>query len=282
MSQIIAREAPPGHISHLCAAVGLSRATFYRYRDRAAPVDPDIALRDQIQRIALAFPAYGYRRITAQLRRDGAIVNHKRVLRLMREDNLFCLRHRRFLATTDADHGLPVYPNLVPSLALTGINQLWVADITYVRLPREFIYLAVILDAFSRRCIGWALGRHLDAALTVAALQHALAARTVASGLVHHSDRGAQYASHAYTQLLEDWGISISMSRRGTPYDNAYAESFIKTLKYEEVYLNDYETLAEASASIEHFLNDVYNEQRLHSALGYVPPIEFEQTRSPR
>ncbi len=281
MSRITAREAPSGQISRLCAAVGLSRATFYRYRDPGEPVHTDIEMRDQMQRIALEFPAYGYRRITAQLRRDGVVVNRKRVLRLMREDNLLCLRHRRFLATTDADHGFPVYPNLVPSLTLTGINQLWVADITYVRLPRDFIYLAVILDVFSRRCVGWALGRHLDATLTVAALRHALAERAVGPGLVHHSDRGVQYASHAYTGLLADRSISISMSRRGNPYDNAYAESFIKTLKYEEVYLNDYETLAEARASIDHFLREVYNEKRLHSALGYLPPVEFEQTRTP-
>lgn len=279
MSRTIAREAPPGQISRLCAAAGLSRATFYRYRDTGEPVHPDIELRDQVQRVALEFPAYGYRRITAQLRRDGVVVNHKRVLRLMREDNLLCLRHRRFVATTDADHGLPVYPNLIPSLTLTGINQLWVADITYVRLPREFVYLAVILDAFSRRCVGWALDRHLDAALTVAALQRALAERTVGPGLVHHSDRGVQYASHVYTERLEERGIRISMSRRANPYDNAKAESFIKTLKYEEVYLNDYETLAEASASMDHFLRDVYNEKRLHSALGYLPPVEFEQAR---
>ena len=167
-------------------------------------------------------------------------------------------------------------------LTLTGINQLWVADITYVRLLHEFIYLAVILDVFSRRCIGWALSRHLDAALTVAALHHALTERAVGPGLVHHSDRGVQYASHAYTRLLKDRGIQISMSRRGNPYDNAHAESFIKTLKYEEIYLNDYETLSEAKASIDHFLEDVYNQKRLHSALGYAPPIEFEQTRPPR
>ncbi len=278
MSQAIAREAPPGQIGRLCAAINLPRATFYRYRDTGELVDPDIALRDHIQRIALELPAYGYRRITAHLQRMGVVVNHKHVLRLMREDNLLCLRHKRFVATTDADHGLPVYPNLVPTVTLTGINQLWVADITYVRLPREFVYLAVILDAFSRRCIGWALDRHLDAPLTVAALHHALAERAVAPGLVHHSDRGVQYASHAYTGLLSDRGIAISMSRRGNPYDNAKAESFIKTLKYEEVYLNDYETLAEANASINHFLGEVYNEKRLHSALGYLPPIEFEQT----
>ncbi len=277
MSAIIAREAPPGQIRRLCAAVGLSCATFYRHRNPGESVDPDIALRDHIQRIALEFPAYGYRRITAHLRRAGVVVNRKRVLRLMREDNLLCLRHRRFVVTTDSGHPLPVYPNLAPTLTPMGLDQLWVADITYVRLPREFVYLAVILDAFSRRCIGWALGRRLDAALTITALEHALASRAVRPGLVHHSDRGVQYASHAYTRLLADRGIAISMSRRGNPYDNAKAESFIKTLKYEEVDLNDDETLAEARASIDHFLSEIYNRQRLHSALGYVPPAEFEQ-----
>jgi transposase InsO family protein len=229
---------PEGQISRLCAAVNLSRATFYRYRERGEPADPDIELRDQIQRIALEFPAYGYRRITAHLQRADVVVNHKRVLRLMREDNLLCLRHRHFVTTTCSRNGLPVYPNLVPTVTLTGINQLWVADITYVRLPREFVYLAVILDAFSRRCIGWALDRHLDTTLAIAALHHALAERAVVPGLVHHSDRGVQYASHRYIGLLQERGIQISMSRQGNPYDNARAESFIKTLKYEEVYLN--------------------------------------------
>ena len=277
---MIAQEATPGQVTQLCKALHLSRATFYRHRQAGQPADPDVELRDQIQRLALEFPAYGYRRITAQLQREGVTVNHKRVLRLMREDNLLCLRRRRFVLTTDSDHGLPVYPNLVPTLTVTGINQLWLSDITYVRLLHEFIYLAVILDGFSRRCIGWALNRHLDASLTIAALQQALDHRTVASGLVHHSDRGVQYASQRYTELLKAHGIAISMSRRGNPYDNAFAESFIKTLKYEEVYLNDYECFADAYASIEQFLEDVYNHKRLHSALGYRPPAEFEQTLS--
>lgn len=228
----------------------------------------------------MAFPSYGYRRITVQLQRDGVLVNHKRVLRLMREDNLLCLRKRRFVVTTDSAHGLPVYPNLVPTLTVTGLNQLWLSDITYVRLLHEFIYLAVILDGFSRRCIGWALSRRLDASLTIAALQQALGHRTVGLGLVHHSDRGVQYASQRYTELLKAHGIQISMSRRGNPYDNAFAESFIKTLKYEEVHLNDYESFANAYASIERFLEDVYNHKRLHSALGYRPPAEFEQALS--
>jgi transposase InsO family protein len=277
MSQMIAQEAAPGQVTHLCKALHLSRATFYRYHQVGEPVDRDVAVRDRIQRVALAFPSYGYRRITAQLQRDGITVNHKRVLRLMREDNLLCLRKRRFVVTTDSAHGLPVYPNLAPTLAVTGINQLWLSDITYVRLLHEFIYLAVIVDGCSRRCVGWALSRQLDASLTITALQQALEQRTVAPGLVHHSDRGVQYASQRYIELLKAHAIQISMSRRGNPYDNALAESFIKTLKYEEVHLNDYESFADAYASIERFLEDVYNHKRLHSALGYRPPAEFEQ-----
>jgi transposase InsO family protein len=280
MSQMIVQEAAPGQVTQLCKALKLSRATFYRYHKAGEPADPDVKLRDHIQRLALEFPSYGYRRITAQLQRDGISVNHKRVLRLMREDNLLCLRKRRFVVTTDSAHGLPVYPNLVPPLTVTDINQLWQSDITYVRLQSEFIYLAVILDGYSRRCIGWALSRQLDASLTIAALQQALEQRTVVPGLVHHSDRGVQYASQRYTELLKTHGIAISMSRRGNPYDNALAESFIKTLKYEEVHLNDYETFADAHASIEQFLEDVYNHKRLHSALGYRPPAEFEQVLS--
>jgi transposase InsO family protein len=263
----------------MCQALSLSRADYYRWRAGVDEVDPgpDMELRDQIQRIALEMPAYGYRRITYELRRRGIVANHKRVLRLMREDNLLCLRKKGFVRTTDSGHGLEVYPNLVPELVVNGLNQLWVADITYIRLQREFIYLAVILDAFSRRCIGWALSRTLEAELALAALRMALERRTVQLGLVHHSDRGVQYASEAYTNLLKDHEIRISMGRRGNPYDNAQAESFIKTLKYEEVYLFEYEDMAEARARLDHFLEEVYNERRLHSALGYVPPAEFEQ-----
>jgi len=280
MSEMVIQTAAPGQVTQLCKALKLSRATFYRYRKATQSADRDVELRDQIQRLALEFPAYGYRRISAQLQRDGVVVNHKRVLRLMREDNLLCLRKQRFVVTTNSAHGLLVYPNLVPTLTVTGINQLWLSDITYVRLQSEFIYLAVIVDGFSRRCIGWTMSRQLDASLTLAALQQALKQRTVAPGLVHHSDRGVQYASQRYTDLLKTNGIQISMSRRGNPYDNAFAESFIKTLKYEEVYLNDYESFAEAYASIEQFLEDVYNHKRLHSALGYRPPAEFEQALS--
>jgi transposase InsO family protein len=189
-------------------------------------------LRHQIQRIALRWPAYGYRRVHAELLRQGWSVNHKRILRLMRADNLLCLRQRKFLLTTDSQHGLPIYPNVAEEMVLTGIDQLWVADITYIRLQVEFVYLAVLLDAFSRRCLGWALRRSLEAALVLEALRMALMRRHPWPGLVHHSDRGVQYASRDYTALLEQHGIRISMSRLATPYDNAQAESFIKTLKY--------------------------------------------------
>ena len=258
-------------------ALSLSRATYYRWRAGGETLDLDAELRDSIQRLALKWPAYGYRRITHELRRQGVVINHKRVLRLMREDNLLCLRKKSFVRTTDSTHSLAVYPNLVPELTLTSINQLWVADITYIRLRREFVYLAVILDAFSRRCIGWALEHYLEAELALSALRMALATRQVAPGLVHHSDQGVQYASGAYTDLLKEHSIRISMSRRGNAYDNAQAESFIKTLKYEEVYLFEYETMAEARARIGHFLEEVYNQKRLHSAIGYMPPVEFEQ-----
>lgn len=273
------REHGAGHVKGLCEAAGLSRASYYRLRERLdePEAERNVTLRGAIHDVALAWPSYGYRRITAELRRRGVVANHKRVLRLMREDNLLCLRKRRYAITTDSEHDLPVYPNLVPTLDVTGTDQLWVADLTYIRLRREFVYLAVVLDAFSRRVIGWELGRSLEAELAVSALRQALATRAVTSGLVHHSDRGVQYASGAYTGLLDDHEVQISMSRRGNPYDNALAESFMKTLKYEEVLVNEYATLAEARASIGDFLDRVYNRERLHSALGYRPPAEYEQ-----
>lgn len=260
----------------LCQMTGLDRSGFYRWRrpHQATPVAME--LRDQMQRAALEWPAYGYRRITAELRQRGFEVNHKRVLRMMREDNLLCIRRRAFVATTDSHHNLPVYPNLARGLAPTATNQLWVADITYIRLRTEFVYLAVVLDAFSRRVIGWALGRTLEAELAVAGLRMALAERRPAPGLVHHSDRGVQYASADYTAMLLQHKAQISMSRKGNPYDNARAESFMKTLKAEEVYRNEYRDFAEAHASIGDFLERVYNRRRLHSALGYLPPAEFE------
>jgi len=255
---------------------GLSRAGFYRWRvpRRTDPVEMEI--RDQMQKVALGSPAYGYRRITAELQQRGFDVNHKRVLRMMGEDNLLCARQHSFVVTTDSRHNLPTYPNLAGTVTPTAINQLWVADITYIRLRTEFIYLAVVLDAFSRRVIGWALGRTLEAELAVAALRMALIERQPESGLVHHSDRGVQYASLEYTGMLKQHQAIISMSRKGNPYDNAACESFMKTLKYEEVYRNEYRDFQEARASIGEFLECVYNQKRLHSALGYLPPAEFE------
>ena len=261
----------------MCARARVSRAGFYRRPTDTPQVGRDLALRDALQRVALEFPSYGWPRMTRELKRRGWAVNHKRVYRLMREDNLLCLRKRKFVVTTESDHGLPVYPNLARRMTLTGLDQLWVADLTYIRLELEFVYLAVILDAFSRRVIGWALDHELSTALTLEALRMALLRRRPVPGLVHHSDRGVQYASRDYTQLLQEQGIQISMSRKGNPWDNAACESFIKTLKYEEVYRTEYRNLAEARASIGAFLEKVYNQKRLHSALGYLPPAEFER-----
>jgi putative transposase len=261
----------------LCAMTGLNRAGFYRSRLPRQGIPVEMELRDEMQKIALESPSYGYRRITAELRRRNFDVNHKRVLRMMRQDNLLCVRRRAFIKTTDSHHSLPVYPNLARELEPTAVNQLWVADITYIRLREEFVYLSVLLDAYSRRVIGWALGRTLEAQLAIAALHMALLSRQPAAGLVHHSDRGVQYASQEYTELLKNHEIAISMSRKGNPYDNATCESFIKTLKYDEVYRNEYRDFDEARRSIDQFLEIVYNQHRLHSALGYRAPADFEK-----
>ena len=255
----------------------VSRSGFYRFdEDAKAGADPDMDLRDAIQRIALEWPSYGRPRITRELRRRGWRVNAKKVYRLLREDNLLCVRKRKFVVTTNSNHGLHVNPNLAADMVLTGVDQLWRADITYIRLRDEFVFLAVILDAFSRKVIGWALSRTIDGELTLTALRMAIKQRGVPPGLVHHSDRGSQYASNDYTDLLKANGIQISMSRKGNPWDNAQCESFMKTLKYEEVLRNEYRDLAEARAPIAEFIEKVYNQKRLHSALGYLPPAEFE------
>jgi transposase InsO family protein len=261
----------------MCELAQVSRAGYYRFRQASAPVTNDMELRDDIQRIALEFPCYGWRRVTAELRRQGWTVNHKRVRRILREDNLLCLRKRKFVVTTDSHHGRTVYPNLAAHMELSGLNQLWVADITYIRLEAEFVYLAVVIDAFSRRVIGWALERHVEDDLTLAALRMALQQRRPVAGLVHHSDRGSQYASGDYTDLLKAHGCEISMSHKASPWENAGCESWMKTLKCEEVYRQEYRDLSEARASIARFIDKVYNQKRLHSALGYRPPVEFEQ-----
>jgi len=265
-------------VERLCSLAGVSRASFYRDWASTAPGREETELRDVIQRAVLASKHYGYRRITAELRRQGWAVNHKRVLRIMREDNLLCLRRAAFKpATTDSDHAWRIWPNLARKVVPMAINRLWVADITYVRLAEEFVYLAVILDAFSRRVVGWALEDHLRASLAIVALEMALAGRDVKPGeLIHHSDRGVQYACGDYIDRLEKAGIQPSMSRAGCPYDNAMAESFMKTLKAEEVDAAQYRDLADARRAIASFIDHVYNRHRLHSALDYRPPEEFE------
>ena len=265
-------------IRRLCQLGGVSRAGYYRHFEAHAPARADADLRDAIQRLSLAHRYYGYRRITAQLRRKGVIANAKRVLRLMREDNLLSLRATPFVPrTTNSRHGFAVLPNLTRGLVPTGLDQIWVADITDVRLGEAFIYLAVVLDAFSRKVIGWALDDHLEARLAIEALDMAITARNPApETLIHHSDRGVQYASIDYGSRLTARKIAISMSRVANPYDNAKAESFMKTLKAEEVNGKAYDTLDQARRDIGRFIDSVYNTERLHSALGYKPPVEFE------
>jgi transposase InsO family protein len=268
--------------SHACEMARVSRAGFYRHYEEHQPRQADVTLRDLIQQIVLENRGYGYRRVSAELRHRGVVANRKRVLRLMREDNLLAVRKQRFVFTTDSRHGYAVYANLAARLQLTGINQLWVADITYVRLRETFLYLAILMDAYSRRVVGWELGEDLRAELALSALNRALADRQVEPGIVHHSDRGVQYCSQTYVERLQAYGFAISMSRAGNPYDNAKAESFMKTLKSEEVYLHQYRDQEEARASMQRFIEEVYNGKRLHSSLGYLSPASFEeQHRNP-
>ncbi len=270
--------APSLSVRQLCALLDVNRAWYYAH-PVAGSDDEDgeaVRLRDAIEQIVLDFPSYGYRRVTKALIREGWLVNHKRVLRVMREESLLCHLKRRFVPTTDSGHDWRTYPNLVKGTIFDAPDQAWVADITYIRLPTAFIYLAAILDTYSRRCVGWALLRWIDTDLTVAALGMAVTRRQPAPGLIHHSDRGVQYASGMYVQQLEAVGARISMSARGNPYENAKAESFFKTLKREEVYLKEYRTFEEAETNVEAFIEAVYNTKRLHSSLGYLPPVEFE------
>jgi putative transposase len=267
-------------LARACQLLGLNRGSYYRIREAPAPAVDALALRQAMEQVVLEFPAYGYRRVTKSLQRAGWRVNHKRVLRLMREERWLCRWKRRWVRTTDSQHGLTVYPNLLKQAgwrSLTGIDQAWVADLTYIRLPESFCYLAALLDAYSRKVVGWELSQEIDARLAVAALEQALKARKPAPGWIHHSDQGVQYACRDYVQVLEAAGARISMSGKGRPRDNAQAESFMRTLKHEEVYLQDYQTFAEAKQAIGRFIEAVYNEKRLHSSLGYRPPSEFEE-----
>jgi putative transposase len=256
--------------------MNLPRSSYY-YRPKAPETSSEQrALTDRIEGIAEEFPRYGYRKVTAQLRREGLLVNHKKIQRIMRERRLGVKRRRRFVRTTDSNHSYPVYPNLIKHQAVTGINQVWVADLTYIRITMAFVYLAVILDLYSRKAIGYALSNQIDTDLSLTALQMALQRRDPPVGVIHHSDRGVQYAAHKYIDVLRAYQFRISMSRKGNPYDNAAAESFIKTLKTEEVYLWEYQTMADAQRRLPYFIEDVYNQKRLHASLGYRPPVEYE------
>ena len=268
-------------IERMCQLAGVSRAGFYRSLQQRDPVEENMEVRSTIQLIfAEHRRRYGYRRVSKELRRRGMLVNHKRVQRLMQEDNLLAIQPKAFVVTTDSDHDLEVYLNLASRMKLTGVNQLWVADITYIRLHREFVFLAVILDAFSRKVVGWELDRTLAARLPIAALEKAIAERRPPAGVVHHSDRGIQYASGIYVAVLQKHGMIPSMSRPANPYDNASCESFMKTLKREEIYANEYRDLDHLRANIAEFIDSYYNRVRLHSALGYKSPAEFEQDAS--
>lgn len=270
-------------VKGMCKLMKVSRTAYYNWSLKTLNTEVDCLegkIYKEIEDIVVEFPGYGYRRVTAELKRKGKTVNHKKVLRLMREKNLTKKRKRRYTLTTDSTHGLEVYPNLTKEFIPTSVNELWVADITYIRLRREFAYLSAILDAFSRRVIGWSLGGSLGCDLALKALRMALMKRDFSPGLIHHSDRGVQYASKEYVSLLTNHGIRISMAAKGNPYDNAQAESFIATLKKEEVNLSEYENIQEARSCIGSFIEDLYNRKRLHSSLGYMPPEEFENKLS--
>jgi putative transposase len=272
-------------LERACALLAVNRGSFYRAvgsggLGRAVPApagEPDaLALRAAIEAVVLAFPGYGYRRVTHHLRREGWVVNHKRVLRVMRQESLLCQLQRRWVKTTDSEYGLQGYPNLLRAGRPAGLDAVWVADITYIRLREQFVYLATLMDAFSRRVVGWYLSREIDRQLVLTALERALGRRQPPPAWIHHSDQGVQYVCGAYTERLLMAGAQISMAAKGTPLENAQAERFFRTLKQEEVYLHEYQSFAEAEASIGRFIDDVYNQKRLHSALGYRPPSEFE------
>jgi len=268
-------------VERMCELAHVSRAGFYRSLQENSPGEEDVEVTSVIQQIVLEHRRrYGYRRVTAELRRRGMLVNHKRVWRMMREDNLLAVQPRAFVTTTDSNHLLEIYLNLARRMTVTGVDQLWVADITYIRLRSEFVYLAVVLDGFSRKIVGWKLDRTLAARIAAEALEQAIAVRSPAPGLVHHSDRGVQYASAEYVAILTRHEMVPSMSRPANPYDNASCESFFKTLKREEIYATEYTDLDDLRGHIEEFIECYYNQKRLHSALGYCSPAEFEYKTS--
>jgi putative transposase len=276
------RSMCPIPVKYAAFLLDVSKSGYYSWlsrKGRNSRTARDRPVVEEMHKIANDNPGYGYRRVTHQLRKHGLVVNHKRVLRLMQENNLTFRRKKFSPITTDSEHNNPVYPNLVRGMKITGPNQVWAADFTYIQLQKEYVYLAVELDLFGRRIIGWSLSRNLDTETALDALQMALYTRRNEdlSGLIHHSDRGTQYTSIEFTECLRNHGIQISNSRKGNPYDNAFVESFFKTLKYEEVYLNEYETFEDALANIGGFIEDVYNSKRMHSSLGYKSPIEFER-----
>jgi putative transposase len=275
-------ERPGFSERELCRVFEVSRSWYYECPSPQEKAAEDLELRDAVERIVLEFPGYGYRRVTKELHRRGWALNHKRVLRVMRKESLLCQLQRRFKPTTDSAHSLKRYPNLLKEALIDAPDTAWSADITYVRLPQSFCYLASILDEFSRYCVGWALSRFIDTGLTLSALEMALAARRPDPGLIHHSDQGVQYASSDYIERLEQAGAWISMAAVGNPYENAKPESFFRNLKMEEVYLKDYRGFEEAEQNIGEFIEEVYNKKRLHSSLGYLPPVEFEALHAPR
>jgi putative transposase len=265
-----------------CETMGINRVWFYKNNSLLSNHDGtmDLKIKKMIEKIIRDFPGYGYKRVSKQLQRQNHIINHKKVYRIMYENNILYKKKKKFkILTTDSNHNLPVYPNLAKGLKVTKLNQLWVADITYILLPGGHVYLAVIIDVFSRKCIGWELSRNIDTDLVLNALKMAIRKRRHLGfeSLIHHSDQGVQYASHEYVNLLKEISAKISMCRKGNPYDNAFVESFMKTLKAEEVYVSEYLTFEDAYKNIKRFIEIVYNKKRLHSGIGYKPPVEFEK-----
>ena len=279
MIKQVHEDHPDLSTEYLCHLFEVSRSWYYGHIEQPEDNEEETVLRDRIEEIILEFPGYGYRRVTHTLHREGKQINHKRVLRIMREESLLCRIKKSFvIKTTNSRHRFPVYPNLLAGMELTAPDQAWVSDFTYIRLRSAFVYLACILDAFSRRCVGWYLSRDMTTQLTLMALRRAINERHPPAGLIHHSDRGMQYASYEYIEQLKQVDAQISMSSVSNPYDNAKAESFFKTLKQEEVYLKEYRSFEDAEANLDVFLEQVYNIKRLHSSLGYLPPAEFEAT----